>query len=310
MSDAKEVLVIGATGQQGGAVARELLPHGWRVRALTRKPEGSKARDLAAIRATVVPGDLDDPASLERALRGVYGVFSVQNTYEAGVVKEEEQGKRVVALAKQAGVQHFVYTSVASAQRNTGIPHFDNKWRIEEAVRGTGFPTCTILRPVFFMENFQSPWFKPGIDQGKLRIALLPTTHLHLIAVGDIGRYARWAFEHPAAANGRAYELAGDVRTMPEAAKILARAAGRKIEYEQLPIETVRNFSADFALMFEWFDRVGYDTDIPSLSRETGIRPLTLPGWASKAFRGGKVSPPAAASPYPETIRRSAEAGR
>jgi uncharacterized protein YbjT (DUF2867 family) len=286
MSEPKDVLVVGATGQQGGAVAHELLTHGWRVRALTRKPDGEKARSLMALGATVVQGDLDDPASLERALRGAYGVFSVQNTYEAGVVKEEEQGKRLATLAKQEGVVHFVYTSVASAQHNTGVPHFDNKWRIEETVRGTGFPFCTVLRPVFFMENFLSPWFKPGIDQGWLRIAVKPQTLLQLIAVEDIGRYARWAFEHPEAASGRAFELAGDLRRMPEAARIIGRAAERRVEYAQLPIEEVRKFSADFALMFEWFDRTGYDVDIPGLARETGIRPLTLPAWAAKAYRG------------------------
>jgi uncharacterized protein YbjT (DUF2867 family) len=283
MANPGDILVLGATGQQGGAVARELLAHGWRVRAMTRKPEGEKARELASLRATVVPGDMDDPASLERALRGAYGVFSVQNTYEAGVAKEEEQGLRVADVARQAGVQHFVYTSVASSQRRTGIPHFDNKWRIEEGVRKMRFPVCTILRPVFFMENFLSAWFKPGIDQGRLRIALRPETSLHMIAVGDIGRYGRWAFEHPQAANGLALDLAGDSRTMPEAAVILGRASGRTIEYVQMPISEVHAFSADFALMFEWFDRVGYDTDIERLARETGIRPITLSEWAAKA---------------------------
>jgi len=291
MPDPKEVLVIGATGQQGGAVARELLAHGWRVRAMTRKPEGPKAQELAALRATVVPGDLDDPASLERALRGVYGVFSVQNTYEAGIAKEEEQGKRIAELAKQAGVRHFVYTSVASAQRNTGIPHFENKWRIEETVRGKDFPVCTLLHPVFFMENFQSAWFKPGIDQGRLRIALQPETTLQLIAVGDIGRYGRWAFEHPQSANGLTLELAGDSRTMPEAATILGKAWGRTIEYVRMPIEEVRAFNADFALMFEWFDRVGYSTDITKLASDTGIRPVTLAEWAAKAARNPGAQP-------------------
>jgi uncharacterized protein YbjT (DUF2867 family) len=231
----------------------------------------------------MVPGDLDDPASLTRALRGAYGVFSVQNTWEAGVLKEEEQGKRVAELAKEAGVRHFIYTSVESAQRNTGIPHFDNKGRIEETVRGMRFPFCTILRPVFFMENFLSPWFKPGIDQGRLRIAVGSETALQMIAVGDIGRYGRWAFDHPKASNGQALDLAGDSRTMPETAGILGRAAGRTIEYVQMPLSEVRAFSADFALMFEWFDRTGYDTDIERLVLETGIRPITLAAWAAKA---------------------------
>jgi uncharacterized protein YbjT (DUF2867 family) len=151
------VLVTGATGQQGGAVARQLLSRGHKVRALTRKPQGEAAKALAGLGAEVVPGDLDEVGSLEKALAGAWGVFSVQNTWEAGVEAEERQGKRLAELARQAGVSHFVYTSVGSAHRRTGIPHFDNKARIEETVRGLGFPSYTILRPVFFMENWTSP---------------------------------------------------------------------------------------------------------------------------------------------------------
>ena len=103
------------------------------------------------------PGDLDDEASLRKALAGAWGVFAVQNTWEAGVEKEEEQGKRQARLAREAGVQHYVYSSVGSAHKNTGIPHFDNKWRIEETVRGLNFPSHVVLRPVFFMENLLAP---------------------------------------------------------------------------------------------------------------------------------------------------------
>ena len=89
-------------------------------------------------------------------------MFAVQNTWEAGVAGEEEQGKRIATLAREAGVQHFVYTSVGSADRKTGIPHFDNKYRVEDTIRGLGFPSHVILRPVFFMENLISPWFLNG----------------------------------------------------------------------------------------------------------------------------------------------------
>lgn len=276
------VLVTGATGQQGGAVARRLLGSGHSVRAMTRKPEGAAAAALAKLGAQVLPGDLDDPASLERALEGVWGAFSVQNTWEAGVEREEEQGKRFAELARRKGVQHFVYTSVGSAHRRTGIPHFENKWRVEEAVRALGFPSHTILRPVFFMENWASPWFKPGIDQGKLMVGIKPETGLQMIAVEDIGAFGLLAFERHRELNGRAVDLAGDRQTMPETAEILSRAAGRKVEFQRLPIEEVRKSSADFAAMLEWFDRVGYDADIPGLKKEFGIALTTLEQWASK----------------------------
>ena len=274
------ILVTGATGQQGGAVARELLARKFVVRAMTRKPESDAAKTLAKLGAEVVKGDLDDPESLARAIRGAWGVFAVQNTWEAGVEKEEDQGKRTAELAKRGGVQHFVYTSVGSAHRKTGIPHFDNKWRIEETVRALAFPSHVIIRPVFFMDNFLSPWFKPGIDQGKLMIALRPTTVLQMIAVRDIGKYGALAFEKAEELNRKEIDLAGDARTMPQTAQVIGKAAGRAVTFVPVPIEEIRKASEDYAIMLEWFERVGYDVDIPALARQYGIRPTTLAEWA------------------------------
>ncbi len=283
MADSKTVLVSGATGQQGGAVARELLTRGYHIRAMTRKPQSDSALSLARLGAEPVQGDLDDEVSVARALAGAWGAFAVQNTWEAGVEKEEVQGKRFAKAAREAGVRHFVYSSVASAHRRTGIPHFDNKWRVEETVRSLGFPSHVVIRAAFFMENFLSPWFKPGIDGGKLMMGVKPDTVLQMIAVQDIGKYVLWAFENHQALNGRAIDIAGDARTMPDTARIIGQAAGRTVTFVQAPIEEVRKFSTDYALMLEWFDRVGYDVDIPGTSRESGIAPTTLPDWAARA---------------------------
>jgi uncharacterized protein YbjT (DUF2867 family) len=237
MSDTKTVLVTGATGKQGGAVAQELLEAGVRVRAMTRKPDSDAAKALAAKGAEIAKGDLDDPASLETALKGAWGAFAVQNTWEAGVEGEEIQGKRFATLAKQAGVQHFVYTSVGSAHRQTGIPHFENKWRIEGTVRALGFPSHVILRPVFFMENLTSPWFLNG---DSLLAAMDPATVLQMIAVADIGRYGARAFTDATRLNRREIDLAGDGVTMPEAAAALGAGLGRTLQFIQLPIADVR----------------------------------------------------------------------
>ena len=191
----KSVLITGATGQQGGAVALELIRKGYQVRAMTRKPDSEKAQALKKLGAEIVTGDLNDAASLEGALRGVWGAFAVQNTWEAGVEGEEEQGLRFAGAAKKAGIQHYVYTSVGSAHRNTGIPHFENKWRVEQKIRALNFPSSVIIRPVFFMENWTSPWFKPAIDQGKLAIGMAPATRLQMVAVQDIGKYGALAIE-------------------------------------------------------------------------------------------------------------------
>jgi len=281
-SPQRVILVTGATGQQGGAVARELLARGHRVRAMTRKPDSAAAQALRGQGAEIVTGDLDAPASLASALSGIWGVFAVQNTWEAGVEEEEAQGKRIAEAARKAGVEHFVYTSVGSAHRKTGIPHFDNKWRVEETVRGLKFPSTTILRAAFFMENFLSPWFKPGIDAGKLAVGLDPKTVLQMIAVEDIGKYGLLAFEKPEKMNGREIDIAGDALTMPETARVLSAATGRPIEFERVPIEEVRKFSADFAKMLEWMDRVGYNADIAGNAKEFGIPPTKFAAWASR----------------------------
>lgn len=201
----------------------------------------------------------------------------MQNTWEAGVEREEEQGKRLARLARDKGVQHFVYTSVGSAHRKTGIPHFENKWRIEETVRSLRFPSHVIIRPVFFMENLVTPWFLQG---DKLVAALEPKTVLQMIAVADIGKYGARAFEKAAELNRAEVDIAGDAVTMPQAAGILGEAMRKKIEFVRAPIEEVRKQSADFAIMLEWFDRVGYDADIAGNERAHGIRPTRLAEWA------------------------------
>ncbi len=145
-----------------------------------------------------------------------------------GVEREEAQGKRLATLAREAGVEHFVYTSVGSAHKKTGIPHFDNKWRIEETVRDLRFPSHVILRPVFFMENLLAPFSLQG---STLAWALGPGTKLQMIAVDDIGWFGARAFTDAAALNRREIDLAGDVRTMPEAAEILTATLGRPIAF-------------------------------------------------------------------------------
>ena len=279
MIDTRMVLITGATGKQGGAVARHLAGKGFKIRAMTRKVDSDAARSLAAAGAEIVKGDLDDAASIEAALTGAWGAFAVQNTWEAGVEGEEAQGKRFATVARKVGVQHFVYSSVGSAHRQTGIPHFENKWRIEQTVRGLGFPSWVIIRPAFFMENLTSPWFLNG---DTLCAAMNPSTVLQMIAVDDIGKYGARSFTDASALNGREIDLAGDAVAMPQAARILSGGLGRPIEFVHVPIEEVRKNSEDMALMLEWFDRVGYEADIEGLEREFGIKPTTLVEWAGR----------------------------
>ena len=278
MTSERTILITGATGKQGGAVIRALMGKGFHLRAMTRKTDSAAAIELANTGVELVRGDLDDAASLTAALAGAWGTLAVQNTWEAGVEKEEEQGKRFATIAREAGVQHFVYQSVGSAHRKTGIPHFDNKARVEDTVRSLNFPSHVIIRPVFFMENLLSPWFLNG---DKLYAAMKPTTVLQMIAVSDIGQFGARAFTDAAQLNRRKIDIAGDAVTIPQAAATFTKALGRTIEFVQIPIEEVRKNSEDFALMLEWFERVGYDADIPALTRDFGIPPTTLEAWAA-----------------------------
>jgi uncharacterized protein YbjT (DUF2867 family) len=145
---------------------------------------------------------------------------------------------------------------------------------IEETVRGLRFPSHVILRPVFFMESLVAPFSLQG---STLAWALGPATNLQMIAVDDIGWFGARAFTDAVALNRREIDLAGDLRTMPEAAEILTEALGRPIAFAQTPIEPVRQYSKEMALMLEWFDRVGYSADIAGLEREFGRELKKLP---------------------------------
>jgi uncharacterized protein YbjT (DUF2867 family) len=280
MANDKVVLITGATGKQGGATLRHLAKQGgFKLRAMTRKPDSEPAKAVAALGAEVVTGDLDDAASLERALAGVWGVFAVQNTWEAGVEKEEEQGKRLAKVARDKGVQHFVYSSVGSAHKKTGIPHFENKVRVEQTVKQLGFPSHVILRPVYFMENLPTPW---SLAEDKLIVALPPTTKLQMVAVDDVGKFGAKALAEADKFKGQEIDIAGDAVTMPEAAAALTDLLGKKITFEPYPIAAVRQNSEDFALMLEWFAAVGYSADIPGLESRWGIKPITLKEWVRK----------------------------
>jgi uncharacterized protein YbjT (DUF2867 family) len=282
MTNDRTILITGVTGQQGGAVARALRGTGFHLRGLTRKPESGRAAALARDGVEVVKGDLEDEATLRRALVGAWGVFAVHTGFEASVEREEAQGKRLATLARAANVKHYVYTSVGSAHKRTGIPHFDNKWRIEETVRALSFPSHVILRPVFFMENLIAPYSLQG---STLASALEPGSKLQMIAVDDIGWFGARAFTDATALNRREIDLAGDVRTMLEAAAILAEALGRPIGFVQTPIEQVRQYNNDVALMLQWLERVGYNADVAGLEHEFGRALTKLPEWARRHAR-------------------------
>ncbi len=262
----RPVLVSGATGHQGGAVASNLLQRGFGVRALTRDPDKPAARLLAERGAEVVRGDLEDRSSLDRTLEGAYGAFSVQNFFEAGYEGEVRQGKALADAAKEAGVSHFVYSSVGSAYRNTGIPQFESKWEVEEHVREVSLP-YTILRPVGFMQNWEG--MREQVLGGTIAQPLDPDKPLQQVNVEDIGAFAAMAFEDPERWIEREVDLAGDELTMHQFVETFGRVTGREVSYFQVPWDQYREaMGEEFTAMNRWFDEVGYEADIAALRGE------------------------------------------
>src|SRR5450432_997651 len=264
MSGKLNVLVTGATGKQGGHLARELIARGHSVRALTRKPESPAAVSLAERGVTIVPGDFDDQGILERAARGVDAIFAMSTPFGGGEKKETREGINIVRAASNAGVSHLVYSSVAGADRATGIPHFDSKFEVEKEIRRSSIP-FTIVAPVFFMENFLADWMAAGIARGSIAMALPATRRLQQIAVADIAQFTALVIERRESFLGKRIDIASDELTVATVAADISAKTGRHIEYTALPVDAVRQQNEDVARMFEWFDRVGYDADVVGL---------------------------------------------
>jgi uncharacterized protein YbjT (DUF2867 family) len=282
MSQSKHVLVTSATGNQGGACVDALLTRGHQVRALTRNSASPAAKRLRERRVEIAVGDFTDHDSLVRAARGVDAVYAMSTPYEQGAEKEIAQGITITDAAKAAGVAHLVYSSVASANRATGVSHFDGKYKVEKHIQASGVP-YTIVAPVFFMENLLQPWTLPGLRQGKLAMALPGSRSLQQIAAADIGAFVAAVVERGDTVLGRRFDIAGDELTGEQAAAILSKVTGREIHYEGFPPAVLRAQSEDMARMFEWFDTTGYAADIESLRRDfPDVKWHTFEEWASK----------------------------
>lgn len=263
----KVIAVTGATGQQGGAVARKLLVDGWKVRALTRDVDKPAAQELASLGAEVVPGDLENRAELDAAFQGAYGVFSVQNFWlpNVGFEGEIRQGKNVADAAKAAGVQHLVYSSVGAAHRGMGQKHFESKWIIEKHLHSLGVP-YTILRPAAFFENFN--WERAYILNGTFNaIGLRPEKERQLIAVADIAVFVALAFAKPQEYRGKTIELAGDELTETQIADTFAKVIGRPVKLTKPTGGNGRRTDEEMEAMFNFFNGDAYDADIPALRK-------------------------------------------
>lgn len=261
--NARNVLVTGATGNQGRAVAEVLLDKKHRVRALVRKEDEESALRLIEKGAEVVTGDFDDPDSLAQAMSGMDAVFAM-TTPVTGVDVEVRHGKAIANAAHAASVAHLVYSSVGDADRGTGIPHFDSKFEVEQYVQSLDVP-WTITAPAFYYDNVLFPWNVADLKEGRLRQALNAARKLQQISVRDIGRFNAMVIERRDPFIGKRINIAGDELSGVEMADALAKAIGKPISYVEQPLDEVRAQFADMANMYEWFDRDGFSAEIKSL---------------------------------------------
>ena len=265
MSHKLSVVVAGATGSQGGAVVKSLLERGHKVRAVTRNPESEKARALASEGVTLVRASLEDTGALTKALKGATSFFAMTTPFERGTEAETRQGISAAEAAKAADV-HLVFTSVGSANRETGVPHFDSKYKVEQHIAKIGV-RATILAPVYFMENIS--YLREQLAKGIYATPLPPKRTLAQVAVADIGAVAIRVLEEPGRFVGRRFDLASDELTGDETVAILSRVTGRPFSYFQVPLDVIRQGMGDDAVkMYEWFDRVGYSVNRVTLQRE------------------------------------------
>jgi uncharacterized protein YbjT (DUF2867 family) len=271
----RTIVVAGATGLQGGAVVRQLLADGFRVRALSRDPTSPSAQALASRGVEVVQGSFDDAASLDRACTGVDGLFAMATPFGkgGGVDSEEQHGKNLADAAKRVGVGHTVYSSVGGAERGSGVPHFESKWRVEEHMRAIGL-RVTVLRPAVFMDMLANASLPMRMMFYAMLSAEIPRHKtLQLVAVDDIAAFTSLAFQHPNEYADRAIELAGDALTIPEMAQTFQRATGKWFGRMFLPRAIVRRMPAELSRMMRWFGEHGFQADIPALrARHAGLK--------------------------------------
>jgi uncharacterized protein YbjT (DUF2867 family) len=273
----RKILVTGATGQQGGTLARLLLQKKHKVYALTRNTQSPAAQDLQDKGANILKGDLDDSDSLYHAVNDVESIFLMGTPFEEdGTEGEIRRGKLMADIAKDKGIEHLVYSSVANADKNTGIPHFESKYKVEQHIKNLQIP-YTIIGPTFFMENLLGQ----GLRQGQLALPLSPSTILQQSALDNIAEFSAMVLERRNPFLGKRIDIASDEVTGEQITKILSKESGLHIRYVHIPLDRVYQSNEDMARMYEWYEKKGTGIDIPRLHHEyPKINWQTFENWA------------------------------
>ena len=254
MQHSKTIFVTGATGNQGGAAVRSLLGHGYTVKALTRNPNSEAAQILKGLHAEIIQGDLNNKESYSDHIRNVYGIFCVLS-FENGAAKEIKQGIDLVNLAKTFGIKHFLYSSLIGADLNTGIPHWESKFVIENHIRQTGLPH-TIIRPASLFENFLIPAVKKRILKGKLPSPIDKNINQLFIGSDDIGKVSSTIFNKPDLYLGKIVPLFSEELNMGKVSTIFSEVMGKEVSYQKMPLFLARMvMGKNLYKMFAWINK-------------------------------------------------------
>ncbi|GAA5979730.1 hypothetical protein JCM11641_004068 [Rhodosporidiobolus odoratus] len=264
------ILIVGATGKQGGSVVRALqkLPNPPAIRALSRNPASPAAEKLKAQGIEVVKGSLTDAASLRAALKGAASAFLVTNVTGKGEIPEDEQGKAFLSAALETSLPYLIFTSVSDATPTCGVPHFETKAKVEQAIKESGIKH-TILAPVAFYDNFPRKSGLATFAGMGLFEAALQGKELKMVACDDIGYIAAQALTNPNRYSGRHIPLAGDSLTMSQVRSTYAKVQNTSVSKAWFPSWIVNILPHDFNRMLLMFREKGFvQADPEGLRRE------------------------------------------
>jgi uncharacterized protein YbjT (DUF2867 family) len=265
----KKIFVTGATGNLGGATLRNLLSMGFHVKALVRNPAASVTKLIAHENLEIIKGNLDDPASYREHLNNIDGVFC-NLIFSEGVDKEMRQGFELVNCSKEKNVTHFVYSSVIGCDLNTGIPHWESKFKIENQIKASGIG-YTIIRPASLYENLLIPDVKKRILKGKLVLPTRKNKIQQFISSEDVGRVATTVFSNPEKYQGRTITLAAEQMDGEQLASLFSKVMGKDIKFQQLPMFITRLvMGSKLVKMFRWINNNDalFVKDISALKNE------------------------------------------
>ena len=268
-----KVLLIGVTGGTGGNALAGFLEQGvTNLRAITRKidPNRHSLSKMLDAGVELVEANLDDENSLEAAFAGISAVYCHATSKDSAKPDplEVERAKRVAQVAKKADIKHFVYNSAGGADRNSGISHIEQKYKVEQILKQAGLPT-TMLRACLFMEEFWKKYTRPSILKGVFRFSIQPDKPLHLITTKDMGRVAAYVMKNPSKYIGQEIELAGDVLTPKQLAEAFSKAQGSPVVYKETRAWIfLLLMRKELYELIQWYRTKGYQANVKHLREE------------------------------------------